>query len=198
MRLYSHRSDNVSISHSRKGYDMDGDKLAVIINSELQKNNSMSVKKILKNIGVAKDRATRLLNDAGYTFDYELKQYVKDNGDSSGQMVTDKEIQQVEIISQTTSATVTELKMMEQYKGLFSKYDVLMEMIHQYEVTRSANVTNGLVIELPHEVKSDTRVTFRVNDTVYKEFKKFLEHHKQFTVKEIISQAMLDMINKYK
>ena len=117
------------------------------------------------------------------------------------QTVTQSKIkasEQIEVIEETPSQKVTEIAVIEKYTGLFTKYETLMKIVEEYEQTQSLNVTDSnLIIELPYEAKTDTRATFRVNDVVYQQFKEFAEKHKQFTVKELISQALLEFIKKY-
>ncbi|EEP52304.1 conserved hypothetical protein, partial (plasmid) [Clostridium butyricum E4 str. BoNT E BL5262] len=38
----------------------------------------------------------------------------------------------------------------------------------------------------------------RLNDVIYEEFKEFADRNKQFTVKELVSQALKEFIQKYK
>ena len=130
-------------------------------------------------------------------------QFIKgDVGQVVRQTVTSsyiKPLGHVEVIGQPKSQGVTELEIKEKYNGLFDKYDVLMKMVEAYEMTGSQNVTGDmLIIELPHEVKTDTRATFRINDTVYNQFKEYAETHKQFTVKELVSKALMDLMKNYK
>ena len=85
------------------------------------------------------------------------------------------------------------------YKGLISNYDILMQMIEEYKNSIDHRVKySGLVIELPHEEQKDFRVTLRLNDVVYKEFKEFADNNKQFTIKELVSQALKEFVDKYK
>ena len=85
------------------------------------------------------------------------------------------------------------------YRGLFDKYEVLMNIVKNYEETQSYNSRhNNLCIELPTDINKNFRVTLRINEAVYNEFKEFADNNKQFTIKELVSQALLDFIKKYK
>lgn len=86
----------------------------------------------------------------------------------------------------------------DRFEGLLSNYDILMEMIEKYKSLGMQGVNdNRLVINLPVD-KGEARVTFRINGTVYEEFQRFVEAHKQFKVKELVSAALQEFINKYK
>ena len=112
--------------------------------------------------------------------------------------VTDENMTQ--IISETTSQSVTASPSdNEKFLRLISNYELIMQMLEDYKNTKNnINRSNDLVVELPAETKKDFRITLRLNDVVYKEFKEFADRNKQFTVKELISQALKEFIQKYR
>lgn len=82
--------------------------------------------------------------------------------------------------------------------SLLDNYDKIMDLISKIE-SDIGNKNDGLVISLPNEEgKKDFRVTVRVNKKVMDRFNSFAENNKMFTKKELISQALLDFIEKYK
>ncbi len=86
----------------------------------------------------------------------------------------------------------------DRFEGLLSNYDILMKMIDEYKSVGMQEIKdNRLVIELPVD-NEEARVTFRINGTVYEEFQKFSEAHKQFKVKELVSAALQEFVRKYK
>lgn len=96
------------------------------------------------------------------------------------------------------SHSVTPSIVDDRFESLLSNYDILMKMIEEYKSLGRQGVNdNRLVIELPAD-KEEARVTFRINNTVYNEFKEFAETHKQFRVKELVSAALQEFVNKYK
>ena len=112
--------------------------------------------------------------------------------------VTDENMTQ--IISKTTSQSVTVSPSdNEKFLKLISNYELIMQMLEDYKNNKdNFNKSNGLIVELPTEKKKDFRVTLRLNDVIYEQFKEFADKHKQFTVKELVSQALKEFINKYK
>ena len=112
--------------------------------------------------------------------------------------VTDKNMTQ--IISETKSQNITiSPSDNEKFLGLVSNYELIMQMLEDYKKSKdSFNKLNGLVVELPVKKKKDFRITLRLNDVIYEEFKEFADKNKQFTVKELVSQALKEFINKYK
>jgi hypothetical protein len=59
-------------------------------------------------------------------------------------------------------------------------------------------VERGIKIELPKETVPDFRTTIRANDIVWSDFKKFCDTHKEFTQKDLLSQALVEFMNKHK
>ena len=105
----------------------------------------------------------------------------------------------IETVGVTKSAEVTFDVFEEKYKGLVENYDVLIQMIEEYKKSGIDGIKNdgGLVIELPPEEEEEARVTFRINGTVYEEFKAFVKANKQFKVKELVSEALMEFVNRY-
>ncbi len=96
------------------------------------------------------------------------------------------------------SPSVTPSVVDDRFEGLLSNYDILMKMIEEYKSVGMQEIKdNRLVIELPVE-NEEARATFRINGTVYDEFKTFVKEHKQFKVKELVSAALQEFVNKYK
>ena len=103
-----------------------------------------------------------------------------------------------EMSSRIMSPSVTPSVVDDRFEELLSNYDILMKMIEEYKSVGMQEIKdNRLVIELPVE-NEEARATFRINGTVYDEFKTFVKEHKQFKVKELVSAALQEFVNKYK
>lgn len=115
------------------------------------------------------------------------------------QDVLNREIDKpIEIIDVTASFEGRHIMMDDRVEGLLENYDILMKMIKEYKSLGMHGFNdNRLVIELPAD-KEEARVTFRINNTVYEEFKEFAKCNKQFRVKELVSAALQEFVNKYK
>ena len=122
---------------------------------------------------------------------------INDVRQSVRQDVTDKNTTQ--IVSETKSQSVTiSPGDNEMFLGLISNYELIMKMLDDYKKNNDKfDNFNGLVVELPAEKKKDFRITLRLNDVIYEEFKEFADKNKQFTVKELVSQALKEFIEKY-
>lgn len=103
-----------------------------------------------------------------------------------------------EMSDMVMSPSVTPSVVDDRVEVLLSNYDILMKMIEEYKSVGMQGIKdNRLVIELPVE-NEEARVTFRINGTVYDEFKTFVKEHKQFKVKELVSAALQEFMDKYK
>lgn len=184
--------------------EMNLEEIAEYVNSELEKGRNftdisendfkcnestirkkLTGKKLYKRIGNMYVRQCRTEADVK-TQDTSVRQ-------DDGHYVTQ------EIISQTESQNVTKTANDTKYLGLINNYELIIQMLEDYKKSKKFEKQfNGLVVELPPEKKKDFRVTLRLNDVVYEEFKKFADENKQFTVKELVSQALKEFIKKYK
>lgn len=87
-----------------------------------------------------------------------------------------------------------------QYKldWILNNFELIFDMVEDYKNIGNLTRSNSIIsIQLPATVNSEVRKTFRVNDVVLDKFDTFCKLHPEFTVKDLISQAMLDFINKY-
>ncbi len=112
-----------------------------------------------------------------------------DNGDKSVQM-TD----------------MFESKELAHLKTIINNSDVLLEMIQLYKSKVAGKYVYGdapadnkfITIELPFEEEKDFRKTYRVNKIIAKQFEDFCNQHKEYKVKDLLSQALKEYMEKYK
>ncbi|MDU1404201.1 MAG: hypothetical protein E6920_20105 [Clostridium sp.] len=150
-------------------------------------------KKLYKRIGNKYVRQCQTIDDKN-----QNSNEINNVRQSVRQDVTDGNVTQIINETNTQSITVSPSDN-EKFLGLISNYELIMKMLDNYKNNEdSFNKSNGLVVELPVEQKKDFRVTLRLNDVIYEEFKEFADRNKQFTVKELVSQALKEFIQKYK
>ncbi|MDU4912863.1 hypothetical protein [Clostridium baratii] len=76
--------------------------------------------------------------------------------------------------------------------SLIDNYDVIMELVE------AKKNEIGISIELPNEPgKKETRATIRINKVIWDKFNHFADKNKQFTKKELVSQALKEFMEKY-
>lgn len=88
---------------------------------------------------------------------------------------------------------------LDQLKEIINNYSVLMEIIKAYKSKGNIDLTDkSIVIELPHEDDKLFKATYRVNKVIHEQFKEFCSKHKEFTTKDLLSQAMKEFMGKYR
>lgn len=112
-------------------------------------------------------------------------------------VISIEEKESTEIFDVTMSSEVRHIIIDNRVEELLENYDVLMNIINEYKTLNKKVGKQKLIIELPAD-NEEARITFRINKTVYEEFKEFAECNKQFRVKELVSAALQEFVNKYK
>lgn len=89
------------------------------------------------------------------------------------------------------------MRFLSEFINLFDgNIDKLKNTLGIYKDNNSCG--SKLEIHLPVDTDSNFKTSIRVNKVVWEMFKEFCSENKQFKQKELISQALLDIINKYK
>lgn len=173
------------------------------INGELAKGRSMI--DIEKNEFNVNERViTKRLKRKGYVKvnnQFEIKEgsTVKDDNvktrvinSKSSVKLNDKDM--TKVISKEPKVNVSINKNdQEKLIYLFDNFDKLKELIE----TDVKDMTKVINIELEEETDFNFRTTVRVNNVVWNRFKKFIDKHKEFTQKDLLSQAISDFMNRY-
>lgn len=86
-----------------------------------------------------------------------------------------------------------------QLQEFISNYSIIMQMVEMFKQNNKINANNkNIVIELPLEDDKAFKASYRVNKTVNEQFKEFCKEHKEFTTKDLLSQALKEFMDKYK
>ena len=59
------------------------------------------------------------------------------------------------------------------------------------------NKDNNIIIKLPNPKNNQFKATIRLNDVVWEQFKIFTNKYPFFTTKDLVSQALVDFMNKH-
>lgn len=82
---------------------------------------------------------------------------------------------------------------------LTKSYEKIQEVLDWYETKQKGLIeTPELIIDGKISLGDHSSRTFRVNTNIMKEFDKFGTKRKQFRTQDLISQALLEFIEKYK
>lgn len=99
-------------------------------------------------------------------------------------------------VIQTGDKTIADIvpirETQEKLISLIDNYAIIMELVE------AKKNEIGISIELPNEPgKKEARATIRVNKVIWDKFNHFADKNKQFTKKELVSQALKEFMEKY-
>ncbi|MGL5328561.1 MAG: hypothetical protein ACRDD7_04775 [Peptostreptococcaceae bacterium] len=177
------------------------DQLVAVVNKEL--GNGLSVNKTCDKLGIKKTTLRDYMARNEYEYNREQHRYIKvDQVKVNKEPLKAKEYIESDNVIQSVTLTentiVTEADTVAVLSIPSNDIEVLKEMISQYKKHKIINNVSGtIVVEMPHEENGDFRKTLRLNKTIYQEFEKFCSENKQFTIKELVSQALKEFIEKY-
>lgn len=81
--------------------------------------------------------------------------------------------------------------------GLAQNYDKILRVIQEYD-KKYDNQYDGITVELPIETKADFRATIRLNNVIWEQFSEFVNNHKEFTKRDLISMALKEYMENHK
>ncbi|SHH55534.1 hypothetical protein [Tepidibacter thalassicus] len=177
-------------------------------NKKLKEN--LSISKICKNIGIARTTVTDRFKRAGFKFDKNKKCYksitneLPQKSDKSNTFVTPSERTENNgnIISQENNLNqivdIINLK-----NDILELVSLKQEIKNTIEAVKKYEFKNN-VIDIP-ELKIDfSKMTgqiknrsFKVYEDILKKFLKFAKENKKFKQQDLLSQAMLEFIERY-
>lgn len=84
-------------------------------------------------------------------------------------------------------------------QDFINNYKIIMQMVDMFKQNNQLNAENkNIAIELPFEDDKTFKASYRVNKTINEQFKEFCKEHKEFTAKDLLSQALKEFMDKYK
>lgn len=180
------------------------EQLVTVVNKEL--GNGLSVNKTCDKLDIKKTTLRDHMARNDYEYNRDQHRYIRIGQVSSE--VTEEPLKVNEYIEsdnviQKVTTSKEEIEPLSDNVPNFQiptdDIEVLKEMIAQYKKHKVIdNVPTGtIVVEMPREENGDFRKTLRLNKTIYQEFEKFCSENKQFTIKELVSQALKEFMEKY-
>lgn len=83
----------------------------------------------------------------------------------------------------------------EKLKGLINRYDEIINLLDKISPT---TISENIIIDLPvEEGKKDFKSTVRINKLVWEQFSEFCNERKQYSKKELLSQALIEFIRNH-
>ena len=164
-----------------------------------------------KEIKIGRSTVRKRFNNLDYIYTSELNQYICDNSmtkvltnekTESRTNVTHADNKSLDEYNANSMSFVSDKKVIKNLIGLSDNYDKILDVIEWFEndnnKTGVIEIIQGIKIILPEEKHKDFRKTVRINDVVWEQFINFCDMHKEFTQKDLQSQALLEFMEKHK
>lgn len=178
------------------------EKLVQYINIELQKDKAISVNKLCDKIGIKKSTLKSRMIRANYSYNIELRKYIKDNTTSN---LTQAQQEVAITVHNTTSsitkvqheAEVTEVNTenkvillnkleSEKLNLLLNNLDGLLKLVEKKDATSSITISSN-----------KTRVTsLRINEELY-DLIKYRALRDNISISDIVNRSLMDYLNNY-
>lgn len=173
------------------------------INDELKKGNTLT--NTCKNIGIGRTTVRDRALKNGYTYNSDLNQYINsaDKTNVTALKIKNEKDKSTSIVTNTNDISTPNVskEMTDRIINLCNNHDKILDVIEWFENDREKTnvieIIEGIKINLPEEEDTNFRKTLRVNDKVWEQFGKFCNKHKEFTQKDLLSQALLDYMEKH-
>jgi hypothetical protein len=164
--------------------NMDIEQLVKFINIELSKNKSLSVNKWCESNNIKKSTLKSRMSRANYSYNVDLRKYVKHNTTSN----TTEVLQEVSAPKEDNLNKVILLNDIETEKLnlLLNNIDSLLELVEKKNNTSSITINSD-----------KTRVTsLRINEELY-DMVKEKSAKSNMSISDIVNRALIDYLNNY-
>ncbi|MDR3598496.1 hypothetical protein [Clostridium sp.] len=160
------------------------EKFVQYINLELSKDKSISVNRLCDRIGIKKSTLKSRMTRANYSYNVELRQYLKDSTTSNNTEI----LQEIAVAKDDTTSNITELDNVEidKLKLLLNNLDSLLKLVEVKNNTSSITINSN-----------KTRVTsLRINEELY-DLIKNRSIRDDISISDIVNRALMDYLNNY-
>ena len=160
------------------------EKLVQYINLELKKDKNISVNRLADKIGVKKSTLKSRMTRANYSYNADLRQYIKDNTTTSNTEI----LQEIAVAKEDTTRNITEFNNvdLEKLNLLLNNLDSLLDLVSK------KNNTSNITID-----SKETRVTsLRINEEVYNMIKDRAARDNT-SISDIVNRVLMDYLNNY-
>lgn len=158
----------------RKGYKKINNQYVLenLNNKEYDNSNTLATTKEPKVI-------SRLQEDKKNKYDNNMTIVTEDKYDNSNTLV------------------INDINIKNNLLELAKNYNKILRIIERYDKEYDKEY-DSIVIELPVETIKDFRTSIRVNNIIWEQFNTFANEHKEFTKRDLLSQALKEYIENHK
>lgn len=156
-----------------------------------------TVKDIRTKLSISEKLFQRQIKELGYKYNQKVKQYEKNEVQSS--MLKSKDYSSnIGVINQIDVATDIDIK---KVADLVSHYDTIKELLIWFENKEYDKDIIEIIQDNRIEIDIDTdevkRTTILVNKKIYDDFNTFCQMHKEYDKKDLLSMALKEYMQKY-
>ena len=163
------------------------------INQKLREG--LTVSEIRKELGFGEKKFQKDIKELHYKFNQKTKQYENIEDDNKMTLVAMNNVDG----SQMLVTNELQSNMIQ----LSKDYERINKMLEWFENERDNDTTNVTVrisegLSINYERSNEVRKTLRLDENVYSSLIELSEEHEQYTVKDLVTQAIYEFVNKYK
>ena len=186
------------------GFDkLDIEKQIEFINAELRKDAQVSVTKLCKKYGLNKNTLVSRFSNAGYSYSFEDRKYIKDKVIQKDNISITSEVAVTTVEPQNK---VVELEQNQELRESLKDIKELLDMKEQLkELIQNYNKNKNIIDVDIHELKIDKSKfegelegrLVKIYANINEDWKKFCKEHNQFKMQDLYSLALLEFMEKY-
>ena len=165
------------------------------INQKLREG--LKVSEIRKELDISEKRFLREVKELSYKFNQKTRQYEKIQGDNDMTLVTKNN--KVDNEGMTLVTKELQGNMIQ----LSKDYERINKMLEWFENERDNSMTDVTVkisegLSINYIRSKELRKTIRVDEKVYESLTELSKEYQQYSIKDLLSQAIYEFVNKYK
>lgn len=181
--------------------NIDTDKLFKYVNLELSKDKKLSVNKLCDKIGIKRSTLKSRARRENYSFDINIRQYIKNNITSNITKETEKTSKvsdgnitnnKAPIVKESVTSNITIPKEID-----YNKLNLLLDNLDSLlKLVDTSNITNNTTCSITIESNETSVKSLRINNEVYKKIKDKAKKE-DVSISSIVNRALIDYLNNY-
>lgn len=166
------------------------------INQKLREG--LKVSEIRKELDISEKRFQKYIKELQYKFNQKTKQYETIEGDNDMTLV---------IMNNNNDddecMTLVTKELQNNMIKLSNDYERINKMLEWFENERDNGMTDVTVkisegLSIDYIRSKELRKTVRVDENVYESLRELSNKYQQYSIKDLLSQAIYEFVNKYK
>ena len=166
------------------------------INQKLREG--LKVSEIRKELDISEKRFQKYIKELQYKFNQKTKQYETIEGDNDMTLV---------IMNNNNDddecMTLVTKELQNNMIKLSNDYERINKMLEWFENERDNSMTDVTVrinegLSIDYIRSKELRKTVRVDENVYESLRELSNEYQQYSIKDLLSQAIYEFVNKYK